>query len=105
MTMQCNLKGDDVGYLHSNGRQVRVNLKDVLYVPGLNVILIAVTQCLKYPGVTFVGNSEGLGLSFGGKHYKFDKEIIYGNEKLYAADIKPILKEHPMKQVSPEAAN
>jgi hypothetical protein len=44
-------------------------------------------------------------LSFGGKHYKFDKELIHGNAKLYAADIKPILKQHPMKQVSPEAAN
>jgi hypothetical protein len=37
MTLQCTLKGDYVGYLQSEGRQVRVNLKDVLYVPGLNV--------------------------------------------------------------------
>jgi hypothetical protein len=44
-------------------------------------------------------------LSFGGKYYKFDKELIHGNGKLYAADLKPILKQYPMKQVSPEAAN
>jgi hypothetical protein len=30
MTMQCNLKGDYVGYLQSEGRQVRENLKNVL---------------------------------------------------------------------------
>jgi hypothetical protein len=39
------------------------------------------------------------------KKYKFDKEHIHGNGKLYATDTKPILKQHPMKQVSPEAAN
>jgi hypothetical protein len=33
MTMQCTLKGEYVGYLQSEGRQVRVNLKDVVYVP------------------------------------------------------------------------
>jgi hypothetical protein len=105
MTMQCNLKGDYFGYLQSEGRQVWVNLMGVSYVPGLNVNLLSVTQCLKYPGVTFGGDSEGLGLSFGGKKYRFDKELIHGNGKLYASDIKPILKQHPMKQVSPEAAN
>jgi hypothetical protein len=76
-----------------------------LYFPGLNVNLLSVTQCLRCPGVTFGGDSDGLGLSFGGKHYKFDKGFIHGNGKLYAADIKPILKQHPMKQVSTEAAN
>jgi hypothetical protein len=44
-------------------------------------------------------------LYFVRKHNKFDKELIHGNGKLYAADIKPILKQHPMKQGSPEAAN
>jgi hypothetical protein len=44
-------------------------------------------------------------LSFEGKHYKFDKELIHVNGKFYAADIKPILKQYPMKQVSPEVAN
>jgi hypothetical protein len=87
MTMKCTLKGDFVGYLQSGGRQVRVNLKDVLYVP---VNLLSVTQCLRYPGVTFCGDSEGLGLCFVGKYYKFEKELIHGNGKLYAADIKPI---------------
>jgi hypothetical protein len=71
----------------------------------LNVNLLSITQCLRFPGVTFGGDSDGLGLSFGGKHNKFDKELIHGNGRLYAADIKPILKQHPMKQVSPEAAN
>jgi hypothetical protein len=73
MTMQCTLKGDYVGYLQSEGRKVRVNLKDVLYVPGLNVNLLSITQCLRFPGVTFGGDSDGLGLSFGAKHSKFDK--------------------------------
>jgi hypothetical protein len=35
MTMKYNLKGDYVGYLQSEGRQVRVTLKDVLYVSSL----------------------------------------------------------------------
>jgi hypothetical protein len=60
ITMQCTLKGNYVGYLQSEGRQVRETLKDALCVPGLNVYLLSVTQCLKYPGVTFDGDSEGL---------------------------------------------
>jgi hypothetical protein len=100
MNMQCTLKSDHVGNLQSEGRQVRVTLNDILYVPWLNVNLLAFTLCLKYPGVTFGGDIEGLGLSFRGKHW-----LIHGNGKLYAADIKPILKQHPMNQVSPEAAN
>jgi hypothetical protein len=76
-----------------------------LYVPGLNVNLLSVTQCLRFPGVIFGGDSDVWGLSFGEKHYKFDEELIHGNGKLYAADIKPILKQYPMKQVSPEGAN
>jgi hypothetical protein len=51
--------------------------------PGLNVNLLSVTQCLRFPGVTFGGDSDGLGSSFGGKYYKFDKELIHGNGKLY----------------------
>jgi hypothetical protein len=42
------------------------------------------------PRVTFGGDSKGFGLSFGVKRYKFDKELIHGNGKLYAADIIPI---------------
>jgi hypothetical protein len=60
MTMKCTLKGDYVGYLQSEGKQVRVNLKDVLYVPGLNVNLLSVTQCRRFPGVRFGGDSDGL---------------------------------------------
>jgi hypothetical protein len=54
MTMKCTVKGDYVGYLQSKGRQVMVTVKDVLYVPRLNVNLLSVTQCLRLPGVTFV---------------------------------------------------
>jgi hypothetical protein len=61
MTMQCTLKGHYVGYLQSEGRQVWFNLKDFLYVPGFNVKLLSVTQYLRYPRVTFRGDSEGLG--------------------------------------------
>jgi hypothetical protein len=53
MTMKCNLKVDFVCYLQSDSRQVRGNLKDVLYVPGLNVNLLSFTQCLRFPCVTF----------------------------------------------------
>jgi hypothetical protein len=53
MTMQCTLNGDYVGYLQSEGRQVWLNLKDKLYVSGLNVNLLSITQFLKYPGAAF----------------------------------------------------
>jgi hypothetical protein len=96
MIMQCTLKGDYVGYLQSEGRQVQVNLEDVLYVPGLNVNLLSVTQCLKYPGVKFGGDSEGLRLSFGGNCYTFDKELISGDQNLNASDIIPIRKQNPI---------
>jgi hypothetical protein len=99
------MKGEYFVYLQSEGRKVCVILKDVLYIPELNVKYSSVTICQKYSGVRFCGDSEGLGLSFGGNHCKFDKALIHGIGKLYAAEIKPICKQNPMKQVSPEAAN
>jgi hypothetical protein len=105
MTMQCSLKGDYVGNSQSEGRQVRVNLKEILYAPGLNFNLLSVTQCLKYLGVTFGGDSQGLGLSFEGKQYRFDKELIHGNGNCMQQISKQSSKKHPMKQVSSEASN
>jgi hypothetical protein len=46
MTMKCTLKGDYVCYLQSEGRNFRVTLKDVLYVPELNVNLLSIHNVL-----------------------------------------------------------
>jgi hypothetical protein len=92
--MKCTEKGIYRGYLkNALGKNIPVYLTELLHVPGLNVNLFSITNCINKPGIQFQGTHKNLVLLVKGVRIAFQKQLTYGTGTLYASDITPTVKQ------------
>jgi hypothetical protein len=87
----CTEKGTYRSFLKNRFREknIPICLQDVIYVLNLTFNLLSITKCISKHGVQFTAKNSRLFLNIKGTQVKFEKELMHGSGKLYAADIIP----------------
>jgi hypothetical protein len=58
---QCTEKGIYIGFFkNKNGKDVPIELQDLLHVPWLAFNLLSITKCITKHGVQFTANNRNL---------------------------------------------